>query len=101
MNTSRYIWGSVAVFLYLFLIEFVFHGVIMSDTYQQSAHLLRPEAESSALMIWMALGFLILAFGFCYIFTIGYKGKGIIEGVRYGLYVGIAFSVSTNLINYA
>ena len=100
MNSSRYVWGSLVVFIYLFLIEFVFHAFIMDGWYNQALHLLRPEAESNALFHWMALGFVILAFGFCYIFVQGYKGRGIGEGIRYGLYVAITFSVSTNLINH-
>lgn len=101
MNVNRYLMGSIAVFIYLFVIEFVFHGVLLAEWYQESRHLLRPEEAASTYFVWMILGFLILAFGFCYIFIIGYKGNGILEGLRYGLYVGIAFSISSNLINYA
>ncbi len=101
MNKGRYIIGSLAVFVYLFLAEGIFHTYIMGDFYQQSQDLLRGEAGAGDFIIWMILGFLILAFGFCYIFTKGYENKGMGEGVRFGLYVGITFSVSASLINYA
>ena len=101
MNVKRYVLGSFAVFLVIFLAEFLFHGMIMVDSYNQYLELLRPESESFSYMPFMSLGFLILAFGFSYIFVQGYEGKGVGEGVRFGLFVGIAFGISSNLINYA
>jgi hypothetical protein len=85
----------------VYLCEFVLHGGIMADSYLAHAELLRPEAEQVAYMPFMALGFLILAFGFCFIFIQGYEGRGLAEGLRFGLYAAIAFGVSTQLINYA
>jgi hypothetical protein len=37
----------------------------------------------------MMLSGVIMIFMFCYIFTKGYEGLGIMEGVRYGLMVGL------------
>ena len=101
MNVSRYVLASVVVFVYFFLAEYVFHGVILSGWYEEGIHLLRPEAEATRYFVWMLLGFLILSFGFGFIFLKGYEGKGLCEGFRFGLYVGIAFAASTSLINYA
>jgi hypothetical protein len=101
MNVGRYLIGSLVVFVFIFLIEYVFHGILLSGWYEQQMQLLRPEAEANAYFIWMILGYLILSFGFCFVFLKGYENKGCGEGIRYGLYVGIAFIVSTNLINYA
>lgn len=101
MNTGRYVIGSIVVFVYLMVIEWIFHGIIMRGWYQQGLDIFRSRGESGGFAVWMALGFLILAFGFCYIFTKGYENRGIGEGLRYGLYVAIAFSVSTTLINYS
>jgi len=100
MNVKRFIVGSLAVFLFVYLAEFVLHGVIMADSYQAHMELLRPAESSLAYMPFMALGFLILAFGFCFIFINGYEGKGVAEGLRFGLYAAIAFGVSSHLINY-
>jgi hypothetical protein len=101
MNVNRYIIGSIVVFVYLFIIEWLFHAVIMNSWYQENLNLLRSRADYGTFAIWMILGFLILAFGFCYVFIKGYEKKGPMEGLRYGLYVAFAFSVSTILINYS
>lgn len=100
MNVKRYILGSIAVFCFVFVAEFLFHGFIMKDSYLAHMELLRAEGDQMAYMPFMALGFLILAFGFCFIFINGYEGKGVAEGVRFGLYAAIAFGVSSQLINY-
>ncbi|MEW5796994.1 MAG: hypothetical protein AB1772_11620 [Candidatus Zixiibacteriota bacterium] len=101
MNTGKYVVGSLAVFVYIFLAEFVFHGLIMENLYSPHLHLLRPEAEMYAYMIWMILGYLVMAFGFCFIFIKGYENKGIAEGFRYGLYIAVAFAWPTSLVEYA
>ncbi len=101
MNVNRYIVGSLVVFVYLMIIEWFFHSVIMRGMYQEGLSLFRSRADAGSFAIWMILGFLVLAFGFCYIFTKGYENKGIGEGIRYGLYVAFAFSISSVLGNYS
>ena len=101
MNVNRYLLASIVVFIYFFVVEWLFHGVIMSGAYAAHLDLFRSRAEASTYAVWMILGFLILAFGFTLIFTKGYENKGMCEGFRYGLYVGIAFGVSSLLVNYA
>ncbi len=101
MNVQRYVIGSLVVFVFLLVASWLFHSVIMSGWYDEASNLLRPESEGGAYIIWMIIGLLLLAFGFCFIFTKGYENKGIAEGIRYGLYVGLAFSVSASLINFS
>ncbi len=101
MNVQRYLIGSIVVFVFIFLAEFVFHALILDSFYNEARYLLRPETEAGGFMIWMALGILLMAFGFCFIFIKGYQNKGIGEGLRFGLYVGVTFAVSASLINYA
>ena len=101
MNVKRYVLGSLAAFVFIYLAEFVFHALIMSSSYDQYLALLRPATDQAAYMPYQAVGFLVLAFGFCYVFVQGYEGRGIGEGLRFGLYVGVAFGVSGYLINFA
>lgn len=43
----------------------------------------------------------IVSFFFVLIYSKGYEGKGIMEGVRYGLYVGVMLSVGMAYGSYA
>lgn len=45
-------------------------------------------------LMWvMFLTSCVFSFAFVYIFTRGYENKGIMEGVRYGFYIGILMNV--------
>lgn len=87
MNIKRFVLASLAVFAVFQLLDIVIHGVILSGDYRANSGLWRPDMES--LMWIMMLASLALSFLFVYIFTRGYEGKGVLEGVRYGLLIGL------------
>jgi hypothetical protein len=95
MNTKRWLLASVAVFVVIFVLEFIIHGVLLQGAYQQTASLWRPLADMQRLMWIMWLGYLVFALFFTFIYTKGYeKGKpGLGQGLRFGFYVGAMLSV--------
>jgi hypothetical protein len=83
--------GTVAVFIVLAVLDFVINAVLLKGAYEATAHLWRPEAE---MKIWLfQVVALFVAYFFTLIFSKGYEGKGIGEGVRYGFYVGMLMAV--------
>ena len=44
---------------------------------------------------------LFFAFFFTFIFSKGYEGKGLMEGLRYGLYVSLMMNVQAAYMTYA
>lgn len=100
MNTKRFLLAWLVVFAFVFLFEMAFHGTIMKGMYQQTASMWRNEADMKSLYHWIVIGQFLLAGVFCYIFTKGYEGKGTVEGIRYGLLIGILFAPQ-NLMLYA
>ncbi len=99
MNSKRFILASIAVFILIQAIDWLVHGVIMSGWYSEIAGLWRSDMMD--LMWVMVLGSLFFSFMFVLIFIKGYEGKGIMEGIRYGLYVGLLIMVSGSLGQYA
>lgn len=91
MNKQRYVISVLATFVFVFLYEFLVHGYLLRDLYEQTALLWRPEEEYKMLVMSMSqLGFsAVLA----YIFILHYEGKGIGEGIRFGLYIGMLLGV--------
>jgi len=75
------------------VLGFVINGVVLADTYKSLAHVWRPEAEMQARMWIFLLTSFVSIFLFCYIFTKGYEGKGLAEGLRYGGLMGLLMSV--------
>jgi drug/metabolite transporter (DMT)-like permease len=101
MNVQRFILGSVAVFVFVAAYEWVLHGVVLHDTYVKTASLWRSESDMQNNFHWLMIGQLFLAVMFCFIFTKGYEDKGLAEGLRYGVFIGLLVFVGRNLIVYA
>jgi hypothetical protein len=86
MNKKVWI-GFIVVFILMEILSFVIHGLILGPTYQSLQSLWRPDMER-LMWIYHVIS-LVGAFFFTFIFSKGWEGKGILEGVRYGLYIGI------------
>ncbi|MFH1277132.1 MAG: hypothetical protein ABIK65_01970 [Candidatus Eisenbacteria bacterium] len=94
-------WLSVVVlFVVWSALDWFFHGVVMTGYYEASKDLWRSEEAMNAMMPLMWLVTLIASFFFVLVFSKGYEGKGIGEGVRFGLYIGLWFGSSMGLGSY-
>ena len=89
----------MAVFVVIAVLEFFIHGFLLSDMYQQTASVWRPQADAQAMMWLFWVGYLVFAPFFTLIYVKGYeKGKpGLGQGFRFGLYVGAMLSVVNGL----
>jgi len=101
MNTKKWIIASVVVFVVAQILEFIIHYLILGGSYQATAHLWRPTEEMNQMMWLMWLTGLIWAFIFVYIFAKGYENRGVMEGVRFGLIIGLFYSLPMSLGSYA
>lgn len=91
--------GWLAAFVVLSALDYLVHGVIMSSTYEAAKEVFRPDMDSK---MWIySLVSVITTFFFVLIFSKGYEGKGIMEGVRYGLYAGVLVSTGYAYGSYA
>lgn len=98
MNVKRFIAASLLVFLAFEIIDAIVHMGILAKTYQSMAYLWRPDMMSK---MWiMHVGSLILAFLFTYIFIRGYENKGIAEGFRYGIIIGLFSNIPYGFYSY-
>ena len=100
MNAKNFILASIAVTIFIMAFDFLFHGMFMASTYEQTASLWRPHEVMNDYMVWMILGQIIMSVGFVALFTKAFKRGGIAEGAIFGLLVAILF-IGTNLIMYA
>src|SRR4030042_1308225 len=99
MNIKRFIIASVVVYVVFIVLDFIIHGIILSDTYKALSGIGRPDMMSF-MWIFYAAG-LLFAFLFVYIFIKGYEGKGILEGARYGIIIGLLIYVVGMFGQYA
>jgi len=96
--TKKFWLAFVAVFVTAIVLNFVVYGLILGASFQ-SLPVWRPDMGSLQ-WIYMVIS-LVGAFFFTFIFAKGYEGKGIAEGIRYGLYIGIWISIGMAYGTYA
>ena len=87
MNMKRFMLAFVATFIFVFLFEWLWHGVLMTPLYEATEEVWRPPAESS--MAFLTLSQLLYSLLIAYIFTRNYQANGIAEGLRFGLLMGL------------
>lgn len=100
MNTNRYLLAAVAGFTWLMAYGFVVNGVLLADFWDSQGNpaLYRPEGEE--IFGAVVLSFVSQALALGYVFTRGYEGRGLTEGLRFGALVAW-FVASLYLLFYA
>jgi hypothetical protein len=98
MNKKLWL-GVLVVFVVLAVCEAIVNMLLLSSAYAATASLWRPPAEMKIWLLYVV--YLVVAFFFTLIFSKGYEGKGAVEGLRYGFYVGMLMSVPMALGMYA
>jgi len=91
MNWKKFFITFVVIYIAGFVLSFIIHGLILGSTYEQLSHIWRPDMDRLMWVQWVTA--LFLSFFFVYIFAKGYEGRGIMEGVRYGLIIWAFFSI--------
>lgn len=103
MNVKRWLYASLAVLVVVAVLQLIINSFLLMGIYEQTATVWRPfpEIERMTWVFW--LGYLVFAPFFALIYIKGYEpGKpGLGQGLRYGLYMGVALTVMQNLVWYA
>lgn len=103
MNTKKLLLAFIVVFVLLEVMGYIIHGVILASTYDMAEvqAAFRPEAEMNSNMWIVWVTGLIWSFFFVFFFAKGYEGKGIMEGLRFGFYMGLFWSLVSSYQTYA
>jgi hypothetical protein len=93
--------GCIVVFGGMAITDFLIHGVLLTSIYESPAvkPLFRPDMMNKMWIFYV--NYLIMSLFFTLIFSKGYEGKGVSEGVRYGLYVGLLMATPMAYASYA
>ena len=98
MNTRRFIIASLVVFAGFEIIDMIIHGGILAKTYE-GMNIWRSDMMSK---MWIFhLGSFVMAFLFTFIFIKGHENKGIAEGARYGVVIGLFANIPYGFYSYA
>ena len=98
MNKKLWI-GFVTVFVTTQVLEGFVNFFLLDPIYSSYSHIWRPISE---MKLWMLpVTGMFFSFFFVFIFSKGYEGKGISEGIRYGFYVALMVALPNAYGNYA
>ncbi|HOP62784.1 MAG TPA: hypothetical protein PK358_05485 [Spirochaetota bacterium] len=99
MNIIRFIIGGIVIFIVFLALDFLIHSMLLGEVYASMAGIWRPDMMSK---MWiMYAGSFIFSFLMMYVFIKGYEGRGIMEGVRFGIIIGIMTSGIGAFYQYA
>ena len=76
-------------FVYIFICDYAVHGVLLITEYARTPALWRDAEQAEGLYLYYLLLQLLIVATAAFIFTRHYENKGIMEGVRFGFYMGI------------
>lgn len=102
MNVKKFWIAFGAIFIVLEITGYLIHGVLLGATYESEGikEVFRTMEEMDSRMWIMILTDLIWVYFFTFFFVKGYENKGIMEGVRFGLYMGIFVALVISYQNY-
>jgi hypothetical protein len=101
MNWQKLFIAFIAAFIFLFLFGWVFHAVLLKDTYAAlPPGLQRPDSDFKSHFGWLVLGQLVFAFVFVVIFASGFASGGVGSGVKLGILLAF-LGIGEHLIVYA
>jgi len=100
MSTKRLLLTALAVFVFIFAYEWVFHGILLKDTYGMTPSLWRPQTEMMQHFHWLVLGQAVIALMFTVLFAQGFAAGGVSAGIKLGIIVGL-LRLGLDLITYA
>jgi hypothetical protein len=96
---KKLLFGWLAVFITISACDYVIHNLILGSTYEQIKEVFRPDMMDKMWIISLVTA--IVSFFFVLIFSKGYEGTGIVEGLRYGFYAGMMLSTGMAYGAYA
>ena len=96
--TKKFWMAFIAVFVTGVILNMVVYGLVLGSAFN-SLPVWRADMKDLQ-WIYMVTT-LVGSFFFTFIFSKGYEGKGIAEGIRYGLYIGIWLSIGMAYGTYA
>jgi len=91
--------GVVVVFVILEALDFLIHGVILASSYAAIPDIWRPDMMDKMWVLHIVKA--VVSFFFALIFSRGYEGRGAVEGIRFGLYVGLMMGAGMAYGTYA
>ena len=91
MNIKRYAIATIAAFIFIFLFEWLWHGMLMKGMYEATKDVWRPEDPS--LMVYIFAVQFLFAAVLTYIYTVVGKHLPCKRGIAFGFFAGLLMAM--------
>ena len=96
MNPKKMLFALIAGFVTMFLLSGLWHMLIMGDFYEANG---ASNSLAEPNLLFIALGYFILALLMSYAYPLGYKGgKPVIEGLKFGVLMGLLWILPLGVV---
>ncbi len=94
MNQKKFWIAFIAIFIVYEITNIIIHVLLLGPTYQTAEVMVafRPNEVLEANQWIRIVTEVVWSFFFTFIFVKGYENKGLIEGVKFGVYIGLFYS---------
>jgi hypothetical protein len=102
MNTKKFVIAFIVIFVILEITNYIIYEGILKSAITNDMYkaIFRPEEDMNSKMWLMWVMDLVWSYFFAFFFVKGYENKGWMEGLRYGVYIGIFFSLVMSFTSY-
>jgi hypothetical protein len=99
VNKKKFLLAALCVFLVIQFTDFLFHNMLLSETYQDLNYVWRKDMmDKMWIMFIVSIVFSIL---FVYIYIKGFAGNRLIAGLKYGIVMSFMHPFIASLSQYA
>lgn len=91
MDMKRFVMAGIAAFVFIFLYDFLVHGFLLTDIYQQTASLWRPEEEAN--MGIMLLSQFLFGFAIAFFYPIVGPDTDCKKAIPFGVGLGLVMAM--------
>lgn len=105
MNIKKFLLATIFSFVVMFLLSFLWYGVLMMHFYQNTPGAIGDMDiinRDQPMILFLVLGYVILAALMAYAYPKGVESeKKIMEGLKFGVWVGLLWILPGSFIQYA
>jgi hypothetical protein len=97
MDFKRFFGAALAVFVFIFVFEWLIHGVLLMGEYRETQSLWRDFSDKPVNMFLHIFYQLIFAIWVTFVFTQIFPLGGLWDGLRFGIYFGVFAGLLTGM----
>ena len=93
LNFKNFIFSSWAAFIFIFIYEYITHGIILSSEYQKTSNLWRNSFEMQSYIYYAFMSQFAFAAILTYIYLKTITDKSLILSLKFGLMAGLFMGI--------